>query len=74
MIEYRGKVKDGVVVVDGPVLPDGTIVKVIPVDDGDVRLGSQPAFGIWRDRDDLGDSEDAARKLRDQTSKRPDDG
>ena len=74
MIEYRGKVKDGVVVVDGPALRDGTIVKVIPVDDGDVPLGSHTAFGIWRDRDDLGDSEDAARKLRDQTSKRPDDG
>lgn len=66
MLEYRGKVKNGVVVVDGPALRDGTIVKVIPLHDGDVRLGSQPAFGIWRDRDDLGDSEDAARRLREQ--------
>lgn len=66
MLEYRGKVKDGVVVVDGPVLRDGTIVRVIPLDDGDVLIGSQPAFGIWRDRDDLGDSEDAARRLRQQ--------
>ena len=74
MLEYRGKVKDGVIVVDGPVLPDGTVVRVIPLDDGDVLLGSQPAFGIWRDRDDLGDSEDAARLLRDQTSKRSVDG
>ncbi len=74
MLEYRGKVKDGVVVVDGPVLPDGTIVKVIPVVDGDVLLGSQAAFGIWRERDDLGGTEEAARRLRDQTSNRPVDG
>lgn len=74
MLEYRGKVKDGVIVVDGPVLPDGTVVRVIPLDDGNVLLGSQPAFGIWRDRDDLGDSENAARLLRDQTSKRSVDG
>ena len=64
MHKYRGKVKNGVIVVDGPALRDGTIVKVIPLDDGDVPLGSQPAFGIWRDRDDFGDSEDAARLLR----------
>ena len=66
MIEYRGKVKDGVVVVDGLALRDGTIVKVIPVDDGDVPLGSHPAFGIWRDRDEFGDSQDVARRLRQQ--------
>ena len=74
MLEYRGRVKNGVVVVDGPVLRDGTIVKIIPLDDGDVSLGSQPAFGLWRERDDFGDTREAARRLRDQTSNRSADG
>lgn len=68
--EYRGRVENGVVVVEGLALQEGAVVKVIPVNGEESRLGRQPAFGIWRDRDDLADSSTAARKMREGSSNR----
>jgi len=70
MIEYRGQVKNGMIVVDGPPLQDGLRVRVLPLDEAEWRLSRLPAFGLWRDREDLGDAAAAARRLREETSRR----
>jgi hypothetical protein len=62
---YRGIISKGVVVLpDEAGLPDGTLVEVKPVTESSDNLGELPAFGIWRDRSDLGDSAEASLKLR----------
>ncbi len=70
MREYRGRVERGVVIVEDLALEDGTVVRVIPVNGEGGRLGDQPAFGIWRDREDLPGSGAAARQLRERSSSR----
>ncbi len=73
---YRGIVNNGVVVIDGEKLGDGTIVDVTPVASANAgidRLRHHPAVGIWKDRADLPeDSADAVKLLR-QTLMRRDD-
>ena len=62
---YRGIISKGTVVLqDEAALPDGTFVEVTPVSDAADNLGQLPAFGIWRDRSDLGDAAEASLKLR----------
>ncbi len=66
----RGIIKNGVVVLDdADRLPDGTPVEVSPVDNG-ASLTSLDAFGIWRDRTDLGSGADASRALRARIERR----
>ena len=68
---YRGIMSKGLVVLqDDAVLPDGTLVDVTPVSDTSENLAELPAFGIWRDREDLGDSAEASLKLRRQVELR----
>ncbi len=60
---YRGKVSDGVVVLEGKPLSDGTIVQVIPLEQAETpSLATHPAVGIWKDRADL--AEDASEVKR----------
>lgn len=64
---YRGRVTAGVVVLDGEPPLEGTLVEVIPVEEGSANrpaLASHPAVGIWKDRTDLSaDSSEATRQL-----------
>ncbi len=64
-MNYRGVVKKGVVVLEpDSLLPDGTVVDVAPVDSAREPLRNHPAFGIWRDREDMSDPVEASRRLR----------
>ena len=70
---YRGTVHNGVVELEGEAnIAEGTPVQVIPVQAGPNSLARLDAFGIWRDRDDLGDSAEAARRLRERSERRED--
>jgi PHD/YefM family antitoxin component YafN of YafNO toxin-antitoxin module len=53
-------------------LAEGTPVEVTPVQAAAHGLARAAAFGMWRDRDDLGDSAEAARKLRERSERRED--
>ncbi len=62
---YRGVVKKGVVVLEpDSALPDGTVVDVAPIDSTQEPLHDHPAFGIWRNREDMSDPVEASRRLR----------
>jgi hypothetical protein len=70
---YRGIVRGGVVVLEGELRPaDGTPVEVTPLESKPDSLSSLPAFGIWRDRNDMADSEEATRRLRERSERRSD--
>jgi len=61
----RGTVHHGVVELEGEAtLAEGTPVQVIPVQTGPESLANMEAFGVWRDRDDFGDSAEAAGAIR----------
>ena len=61
---YRGQVKNGVVVLEGSHLPEGTEVEVVPLKDRGSSLANHPAFGMWKDRTDIADSAEYSLKLR----------
>jgi hypothetical protein len=68
---YRGVLQNGVVVIDGEKPADGTVVEVTPVPAEVKSLADLPAFGIWRDREDLpADSGEASRQLRADVERR----
>ena len=72
---YRGTVKNGVVVLeDGTALPEGAAVEVTAIGSAGSQAGALPGFGLWRDRQDLGEAADAARRLRRQVEQRADRG
>lgn len=71
----QGYVKAGQVHTDRPLdLPDGTAVEIIAPDDAIESLSDLPAFGMWRDRTDLGDSGEASLTLRARAERRNGDG
>ena len=45
---YRGKMVDGVVVIDGDKPADGTVVEITPLPEEIKSLADLPAFGMWR--------------------------
>jgi hypothetical protein len=62
---YRGKVSNGVIVLEEGSLPEGTPVDITPRDAADQsRADDLPGFGIWRDREDMTDSAQASLDLR----------
>ena len=68
---YRGKMVDGVVVIDGDKPADGTVVEITPLPEEIKSLADLPAFGMWRDRTDLPlDSADVADELRRRATRR----
>ncbi len=68
---YKGRVTNGVVVLEGEKPEEGTLVEVMPVPKTIEDLSHHPAFGIWRDRTDLPeDSGDASLKLRAEAERR----
>ena len=68
---YRGVVKDGVIVLDHDApLPDGTVVEVAPLGNDAESLADHPAFGIWRQREEMNDPVEASRSLREQLERR----
>ncbi len=70
---YRGTVHNGVVELDGKAkFAEGTPVQVIPVQVDPDSLSMLDAFGIWRDRDDIKDSTEAAQQLRRRSEQRED--
>ena len=69
---YRGTVRNGVVVLDEPQLPEGTLVDVTPVAEGAESLGDLPAFGMWSDRSEFTDAGRASLDLRAQVERRED--
>ena len=73
---YRGIVNNGVVVLEGEKLADGTIVEVTPIVGSAVVYASpvdHPAIGIWRDRSDLPDDPvEASKVLRQRLMRRTD--
>ena len=74
---YRGIVSNGVVVIDGDKLVDGTVVDVTPHGESRQPNGTfvnHPALGIWRDRTDLPqDSIQASKALRQKLMRRVDE-
>ncbi len=72
---YSGTVRRGRIVLEDAVrIPDGTRVRITPVSPEPRRPGHLPAFGLWRDRDDLDDPVRAARELRRRVERRGDRG
>jgi hypothetical protein len=74
---YRGRMDQGVVVLDGEKPADGTLVEVTPLEqvkpDGN-GLANHPALGMWRDRKDLPDDPvEASRVLRQKLMRRDDE-
>lgn len=65
---YRGTVMNGVIVLEGNKLAEGTLVDVTPTSSSVPQPPSaadHPAIGIWRDRTDLpADSVEASKTLR----------
>jgi hypothetical protein len=74
---YRGVVRNGVVVLEGEKLVDGTIVDVTPLDQeraSGTAPADHPAIGIWKDRKDLpADAVDASNVLRQKLMHRSDE-
>jgi hypothetical protein len=71
---YRGKVSNGVVVLDGATPPEGTVVEVTPLGVGTSDITDHPAVGIWKNRTDLPeDSAEASRVLRERMMRRTDE-
>jgi len=78
-ITERGKIQSGAVVLEKPIrLAEGTevIVHVETLDqapetsDTGENSSSLPLFGMWADREDLGDSAEWVRKEREQWHRR----
>jgi hypothetical protein len=73
----RGKVSNGVAVLDGPTPPEGPMVEVTPLvaqGTGPGDPAQLPAFGPWRGRTDLpADTAQAARVLRERAERRAHD-
>lgn len=65
-MSYRGVVQNGQIILDPRnTLPNGTVVEVRPVESsGQLHSALKDAFGLWQDRDDLGDGAAASLKLR----------
>lgn len=75
---YRGKVSNGVVVLEGGAPPDGTVVDVTPVGQVPSPNGAtpadHPALGLWKDRTDLpDDAAEASATLRARMMRRADE-
>lgn len=84
-IQERGTVKDGAIELERPLaLPDGTTVEVRvqpeAASEPGYRLEAEPlvedistlpAFGMWRDRDDMTDSVDWVNQQRDGWNRYP---
>jgi len=73
---YRGKILDGVVhIIEGESLPEGADVIVVVVSEDAKGITGQEVLdsdliGIWADRDDIQDSAEFARKLREKAQRR----
>ena len=66
----QGTVRDGVIIPDtGIVLPEGQTVEIRWPDSGAAGL-DLPGFGIWRDREDMTDSAQAALDIRRRMERR----
>lgn len=74
---YRGIVSNGVVVVEGPALVEGTVVEVTPLETAPAQgrgLADHPAIGMWKDRKDLPDDPvEASNVLRERLMRRADE-
>jgi hypothetical protein len=63
---YRGVMNNGVVILEGEKPSDGTVVEVMPLPQstgGADDLASDPAIGMWKNRDDLPDDSIQASKI-----------
>ncbi len=84
-IEVRGTVKDGTIIFERPLaLPDGTTVDVriesmrsldenAPLEVAPIieDIASLPAFGMWKDRDDMADSVEWVNRQREAWNRYP---